>query len=491
VSHLKTRVTAALAALLLLIVAPGAAAAPEVNDAGDLPTTAQDLSAESVDRIDGRLATAGDIDMYRLCVSGGGSFSASTVGGTLVDTQLFLFDADGRGVYANDDDGGILQSRLPSGGPLTPQVQGDYFLAVGAYNIDPLSASGSIFPQETGVVDPRGPGGGDPVTMWGGRASAGGRYTIFLTGAECLPDDTTPPTVDLRSPADGLEVNVGDPVKVEFSCDDEGGSGLASCIGTAPNDSMLDTSVPGLIGVTVTARDNAGNETSVTHTVNVVAPDTSAPAIELLSPVDDAQYLLGEEVRAEYTCTEETEGSGLSACDAPVASGEPVDTSSVGLHEFTVTARDKAGNTSSGTVHYRVVYDFVGFLWPVLNPPQSNTWRAGVPVPIRFELGGNHGLDVIEEGWPQVAVVGCDFTEEPEGGQPARHPRWFKELVFRKRKQRYLMFWRTDPRWAGTCRQFMLKLKDGTVKRANFEFVGHPRDDDDDEDDDDKEKGGD
>jgi hypothetical protein len=40
--------------------------------------------------------------------------------------------------------------------------------------------------------------------------------------------------------------------------------------------------------------------------------------------------------------------------------------------------------------------------------------------------------------------------------------------------------WKTDRRWAGTCRQFMLKLKDGTVKRADFRFVRGQRHDDDD-----------
>jgi hypothetical protein len=104
-------------------------------------------------------------------------------------------------------------------------------------------------------------------------------------------------------------------------------------------------------------------------------------------------------------------------------------------------------------------------------------WMAGVPVPIRFELGGNKGLEVVEDGWPQVAEVDCDFTEEPESGEPARHPRWFKELVYRKRKQRYVFLWKTDRDWAGTCRQFMLRLKDGTVKRADFEFLGRGHDD--------------
>jgi hypothetical protein len=486
VTHPTIRLAFVLAALSPLLVAPAASAAVEDGDAGDLPAAAQDLSAEGVERIDGVVEEGTDVDMYRLCLSGGGTFSASSVGGTTLDTQLFLFDSDGRGVYANDDlRDGVLQSRLPSGHPLTPEQRGVYFLAVGIYNIDPLSPSGLIFPNELGVVGPTEEGGDDPVTQWGGRpAGGGGAYTLFLTGAECpAEEDTTPPTVDLRSPGDGAVVTVGDRVEVDFSCDDEGGSGLASCVGTVPDGGLLDTSVPGPRSVTVTARDNAGNETSVTHTVSVVtARDSTPPVIELLSPHDGATYLLREEVRADYACADEEGGSGLASCSGPVADGALVDTASVGLHEFTVVAADRAGNTSSATVRYRVLYDFEGFLWPVRNRPRVNSWSPGVPVPIRFGLGGNLGLDVIEKGWPQVAEVDCDFKEEPERGEPAQHSRLVKGLIYFKRKQRYLFLWKTDRDWAGSCRQFILKLKDGTVKRADFKFRRWHHGDDDDDD---------
>ena len=42
--------------------------------------------------IEGEMRRRTDVDLYRLCLSGGGSFSASTVGGSEGDTQLFLFD---------------------------------------------------------------------------------------------------------------------------------------------------------------------------------------------------------------------------------------------------------------------------------------------------------------------------------------------------------------------------------------------------------------
>ena len=89
--------------MLTLALAPGALAANEVGDAGDLRVTANDMGDSAVTEISGTLLDASDADLYRICLSDGASFSATTVGLTAVDTQLFLFDADGYGVYANDD----------------------------------------------------------------------------------------------------------------------------------------------------------------------------------------------------------------------------------------------------------------------------------------------------------------------------------------------------------------------------------------------------
>jgi Bacterial pre-peptidase C-terminal domain len=463
------RIAAALASVVVLAFAPAAIATPELGEAGDLPASAQDLSADGVEQIDGGFADPGDVDMYKLCLAGGGSFSASTIGGTTVDTQLFLFDASGRGVYANDDSDAVHQSRLPSRDPLTPQAGGDYYLAVVPYNRDPGNSLGPIFPVTPGVEGPTGPGGSEPVTLWSGRvAGAGGPYSIFLTGAECAVPDTTPPSVDLRSPVDGGVVPLGGEVEVDFSCaDEDGGSGLASCEGDVPDGGLLDTSAPGPAGVTVTALDNAGNRTSVTHTVTVAAADTIAPAIVLRAPFDGAVYKLGEQVVADYDCGDEEGGSGLVFCVGDVPDGAGLDTDGVGSHGFTVEAADVAGNTATVTVAYRVVYEFEGFRWPVRNRPHVNEWRAGVPVPIRFDVEGRRARDVIADGWPRVAEIECGSGAEPENGRPAQRARWHYDHGHR---QRYVFLWKTERRWAGSCRQLMLKLDDGTIQRADFRF---------------------
>ena len=193
----------ALAAAALLLVAPMAGAAAETGDAGDLLPGAQDLRSQGVAQIDGNFVNPSDVDLYRLCLPGGGSFSASTVGGSLVDTQLFLFDSSGLGVFGNDDDGSSLQSTLPAGDPLTPRAAGEYYLAVAPYNRDPISDTGPIFASVGQVLAPTGVGARGPVSGWSGRVGGMGPYRVVVTGASCVAPDSTPPTIDLRTPSDG------------------------------------------------------------------------------------------------------------------------------------------------------------------------------------------------------------------------------------------------------------------------------------------------
>src|SRR5919107_358589 len=344
----RTAISALIAALTLAL-APGAFAASEQGDAGDLRATSQDLGDAAVTSITGTFTNASDADVYRLCLTNGSSFSASTVGmAPGMDTQLFLLDADGLGVYANDDapgqPAGHRGSRLPSSHRFSPSEGGEIF-----------QDSFDRFFYPDGVLPANGFGSAQPLTSWMGRAPGGaGSYGIALTGTTaCVPPDTTAPTIDLRSPANAATVPQGASVVVDFSCADEGGSGLASCVGTAADGAQLDTSDLGPVSVTVTARDGAGNQTTRTHTVTVV--DETAPEVTIDSPVNGAVYGRDDVVLADYACADEANGSGLASCTGDVANGSAVDTSTLGEHTFTVDAADNAGNESSDSVTYTVV----------------------------------------------------------------------------------------------------------------------------------------
>jgi len=87
--------------------------------------------------------------------------------------------------------------------------------------------------------------------------------------------DSDLPTATITRPADGASYPLGKPVKANFKCaDKQTGSGLASCVGTVPKGSLIDTSTLGSHSFTVTATDKAGNQTvktvhyTVTYTWN-------------------------------------------------------------------------------------------------------------------------------------------------------------------------------------------------------------------------------
>ena len=356
--------TAAFASIVAvaLACAPGAFAASEVGDAGDLPATSQDLGAGAVTTIWGSFTNAMDADVYRFCLADGDSFSASTVGATTLDTQMFLLNSQGYGIYANDDAGGSRGSLLPAHHRFSPSVGGEYYLAISSYNRDPQSSQGEIFQDNfsrmfypDAVLDPNGFGAAQPIDGWAGRAPGGpGAYRVTLTGTvKCVPPDTTAPAVDLRSPVDGAEVKQGSSVIVDFSCSDEGSSGLASCVGTTPDGAPLDTSELG--GCRSRSRRETARGTRRRSRTPSRWSTRRSRRITLTTPAEGAVYARGERVSADYSCADEANGSGIDTCAGDVANGADVDTSTLGEHTFTVNAADHAGNTSSKSATYRVV----------------------------------------------------------------------------------------------------------------------------------------
>lgn len=182
-----------LAGLLGLTLA-GAAQAQhtEVGDAGSSPATAQATGSTAglaLTSIAGTISSTADADFFLITITNPALFSASTVGGSQVDTQLYLFTANGTPVYLNDDANGLtLQSSLPAGSLLGPQTAGTYILGISVSGVDPVnSASQSLFAAATFSTDVRGPAGNTTGTVAGvfdnSSFSDAGAYSITLTGA--------------------------------------------------------------------------------------------------------------------------------------------------------------------------------------------------------------------------------------------------------------------------------------------------------------------
>jgi hypothetical protein len=148
------------------------------------------------------------------------------------------------------------------------------------------------------------------------------------------------------------------------------------------------------------------------------------------------------------------------------AGGDRADTSSVGRKTFTVTAEDWAGNRASVDWSYNVVWPFSGFLAPFADDPAVSTVNAGDALPLRFSLSGYRGMDVLASGYPVWTSYACESPVRADVGMVATGT-----LDYNAKLDRYTYGWQTERSWAGSCMQLVLKLRDGTVHRANFRLT--------------------
>lgn len=86
-----------------------------------------------------------------------------------------------------------------------------------------------------------------------------------------------------------------------------------------------------------------------------------------------------------------------------------------------------------------------------------------------FGLGGDQSLNVFATGYPKSQPVACDSSAPVDGIEQTVSP-GATTLSFDPGSGLYQYVWKTDKAWAGTCRQFVMLLRDGTVQRASFKF---------------------
>jgi hypothetical protein len=116
-------------------------------------------------------------------------------------------------------------------------------------------------------------------------------------------------------------------------------------------------------------------------------------------------------------------------------------------------------------VSVRVEYAFAGFSGGLTNPPTLNTAKAGTTVPVKFGLTGNWGLNVLAGGSPASQQINC--TTKATIGAPS--PVSLKNaLSYDATLDRYTYTWKTDKAYVGTCRQFILRLNDGSAPRTLY-----------------------
>jgi hypothetical protein len=85
----------------------------------------------------------------------------------------------------------------------------------------------------------------------------------------------------------------------------------------------------------------------------IVPIDDLDPTVSFIAPFDGAVYDRGQVVIANYACLDA--GSGVATCDGPIASGEQLDTSTLGERIFQVNIVDVAGHEAVSSITFTVL----------------------------------------------------------------------------------------------------------------------------------------
>jgi hypothetical protein len=180
----------------------------ETGDAGQTQLTAQIASGggTALTSIGGSYASQLDVDLFVINITNPSAFSATTLGSSLLDTQLFLFTMSGAPVYMNDDDASVsgdinafLLSTLPSGHAKGPQTAGLYLLGISLSGNDPVNLDNQLLFADGISTDVRGPASGLLNTELfdftnGTKFDEQGAYTITLSGVDepaAVPEPAT------------------------------------------------------------------------------------------------------------------------------------------------------------------------------------------------------------------------------------------------------------------------------------------------------------
>lgn len=218
--------------------------------------------------------------------------------------------------------------------------------------------------------------------------------------------------------------------------------------------------------------DVAGNTTT--------AISSAAFKIDLTNPTVTCgaapTFTLGEAGRTvSATVADSISGPAATAVTGTAA------TSAVGPGTAQVTGYDNAGRSTVASCAYSVIYPWSGFFQPIDTTAGKgkdstvtadtifNKVRAGSGVPVKFNLGGDRGLNIFAANYPAVQKVSCvtaaptDLLEETTSAPSG--------LKYDSLTGQYNYTWKTLSSQAGTCLRLQVKFIDGESYYAFFNLA--------------------
>jgi microsomal dipeptidase-like Zn-dependent dipeptidase len=318
------------------------------------------------------------------------------------------------------------------------------------YSVTPGASGQAVGDAATVVIG----GEGDVQLSYFATDGAGNSETPNTVSARI---DRSPPAIEAsRTPANAAGWNNGD-VTVTFACTD-GVSGVDTC--AAPQTLAGEGAGQSASGQ---ATDVAGNSASAS--VGDINIDRTAPVVVVTGVTNGAVYNAGAVPQAGCSTSD-----ALSGVATPAAVSVTGGTSNgVGTYAVSCSgAMDAAGNSGAASAVYAVRYVFNGFFSPIGNAPVVNAIKAGQTVPVKFSLGGNHGLDVLLGGAATSAVVSCTAADSGDLVEvPVSYP-GASQFGYDAGTNLYQFNWKTEKAWANSCRRLLVRLDDGTVHTAEF-----------------------
>ncbi len=238
----------------------------------------------------------------------------------------------------------------------------------------------------------------------------------------------------------------------------------ATTLGTG---AMLNVSLPtGSHTITLTVMDTGGGSDSDDVVINIVdttPPDITCPANIVVTLPPNS---LATSAVVNYPAVTATDGCSSSV----TVNSSPASGSVFPLGTTTVNASASDGiHTSNCSFTVTVLYDFAGFFPPVANHPIVNVVNAGRAIPVKFSLSGYKGLNIFAPNSPSSGQVVCN-SSDPAVTLENTVTAGGSSLSYDSSNDQYVYVWKTDPSWAGTCRQLVVQLSDGSIHTADFRF---------------------